>query len=72
MFPLKDISKLNYFLGIDMPSITIVVLISLNKYINGMIDLVGLSECKSIATHMVLRGVLSINDGTPLRVGYIV
>nr|CAN68364.1 hypothetical protein VITISV_021899 [Vitis vinifera] len=66
-FALKDLSPLNFFLGIEVLNSRSSLHLSQAKYICDFLQRAGLSESKSMASPMAAGPVLSIADGTRLE-----
>lgn len=62
VFPLKDLSNLNYFLGNEVVSSPTSLFVTQHKYLTSLIDHVELFDSKPVSTLMVLGGQLSKSD----------
>jgi hypothetical protein len=65
-FVLKDLGDLNYFLGIEVMKTTYAIVLTQEKYASYLLNKVGMSECKPVATPLSTSEKLSRHEGTPL------
>ncbi|XP_038904399.1 uncharacterized mitochondrial protein AtMg00810-like [Benincasa hispida] len=66
MFALKDLGKLNYFLGTQVQYLEHGFILNQSKYVDDMLQRICFSDLKSTASPNNLGKNLSINDGVPL------
>ncbi|MEI4872696.1 reverse transcriptase domain-containing protein, partial [Klebsiella pneumoniae] len=62
MFALKDLGKLNYFLGIQVQYLGHGFILNQLKYVDDLLQRIGLSNLKPVASPSNLGKHLSIND----------
>ncbi|GJS89455.1 nucleotide-binding alpha-beta plait domain-containing protein [Tanacetum coccineum] len=63
-FVLKDLRPLNYFLGIEIVPHVSGILLSQKKYILGLLQSAGLSNCNPVSSPMVTSSSLNLDDST--------
>ncbi|CAN0873749.1 Retrovirus-related Pol polyprotein from transposon TNT 1-94 [Linum grandiflorum] len=66
-FKLKELGDLSYFLGLEVSRSSQGILLSQKKYVNDLLDLARLSDCKPCATPMEVNLKLSKDDDGPLE-----
>ncbi|XP_038896552.1 uncharacterized mitochondrial protein AtMg00810-like [Benincasa hispida] len=65
MFALKNLGKLNYFLGIQIQYLKHGFIMNQLKYVDDLLQGIGLSDLKYAASPSNLGKHLSINEGVP-------
>jgi hypothetical protein len=65
-FALKDLGNLHYFLGIQVKKKGNGIVLSQEKYVTGLLEGVGMKNCKPNATPLGVSQKLSIEGGTKL------
>jgi hypothetical protein len=65
-FALKDLGKLNYFLGIEVVQEQDGIILTQEKYASDMLKRVGMSDCKGVATPLSTSEKLIMPEGTAL------
>jgi hypothetical protein len=65
-FALKDLGDLHCFLGIEVTKIKNGLLLTQEKYGSDLLQRVGMSNCKLVATPLYTSEKLSLHEGTPL------
>jgi hypothetical protein len=63
-FALKDLGKLHYFLGIQVMARGDELVLSQEKYVAGLLERVGMKNCKPVGTPLATSEKLSIEGGT--------
>jgi hypothetical protein len=66
-FALKDLGKLQYFLGIQVDRSTDGLCLSQERYASDILHRAGMSKCKSASTPLATTGKLSVTTGDPLK-----
>jgi hypothetical protein len=64
-FKLRDLGSIQFFLGIEVKSISMGLLLSQHKYTFDIIQRAGMTSCKPVATPPSTSSKLSIASGTP-------
>ena len=62
-FPLKDLGELHYFLGIEVNKVHDGIILSQGKYVNELLQRVGMTQCKPVSTPLSTSEKLSLYDG---------
>jgi hypothetical protein len=65
-FALKDLGRLNYFLGIEVNHVHNGIILTQEKYASDLLKKVGMNNCKAVSTPLVVSEKLSASKGTPL------
>jgi hypothetical protein len=65
-FALKDLGKLNYFLGIEVVQEQDGIILTQEKYASDLLKRVGMSDCKGVATPLSTSEKLIMSEGTAL------
>jgi histone deacetylase 1/2 len=65
-FPLKDLGRLNYFLGIEVTHNSGGIVLSQHKYAIDLLQRGLMENCKSVSTPMSITDKLGRDSGTPL------
>lgn len=65
-FALKDLGKLNYFLGIEVNHVHNGIILTQEKYASDLLKRVGMMNCKAATTPLAVSEKLSASEGTPL------
>ena len=66
-FKLQDLGSIHFFLGIEVKSTSMGLLLSQHKYTLDIIQRAGMTSCKPVATHLSTSLKLSIASGTPYQ-----
>lgn len=64
-FALKDMGRLNFFLGIEVQHVSKEILLSQKKYISVILQKIGMTEAASTHTPMVSTPKLVASDSSP-------
>lgn len=67
-FALKDLGELRYFLGIEVTKTHDGILLTQQKYTNDVLQRVGMTDSKPVATPMSTSEKLSLHEGMPLGI----
>jgi hypothetical protein len=59
------LGNLHYFLGIEVNKILEGILLSQEKYANGLLKKVAMSNCKSVSTPMSTSEKMTLHEGEP-------
>jgi len=65
-FALKDLGELHYFLGIEVNKIRNGILMTQEKYVNDVLQRVGMKDCKPMTTPLSSSEKLSLHEGSLL------
>jgi len=65
-FALKDLGELHYFLGIEVNKIQNGILLTQEKYVNDVLQRVGMKDCKPVSTPLSSSEKLSLHEGSLL------
>jgi hypothetical protein len=65
-FALKDLGDLHYFLGIEVTNVKNDILLTQEQYASDLLQKVGMSNCKPVATPLSTSEKLSLHEGTSL------
>jgi hypothetical protein len=65
-FAVKDLGRLNYFLGIQVRESSNGLLLMQHKYISDLLIRTNMLQSNGVATPMLLSDKLSLDGGTPL------
>jgi hypothetical protein len=65
-FPIKDMGRLHYFLGIEVQASSSGLLLSQRKYIQELLTKTNMINCRPISTPMSSSDKISKYDGSPL------
>ena len=60
-FALKDLGELHYFLGIEVNKIQNGILLTQEKYVNDVLQRVGMKDCKPVSTPLSSSEKLSLH-----------
>jgi hypothetical protein len=63
---LKDLGPLNYFLIIEVKPSSDGIVLTQEKYTRGILQWVGMQDCKAMCTPLLADEKLSLSDGDPL------
>jgi hypothetical protein len=66
-FKLQDLGSIHFFLGIEVKSTSMGLLLSQHKYTLDIIQRAGMTSCKPVATPLSTSLKLSIASGTPYQ-----
>src|SRR6185312_81591 len=62
-FALKDLGDLHYFLGIEVNKVSDGLILAQEKYASDVLKIIGMSDCKPVATPMSTSEKLSVHEG---------
>ena len=62
-FALTDLGPLHFFLGIEVKPVASGILLSQEKYVQEILQRIGMKGCKSSPTPLSLSKKLSLHDG---------
>jgi hypothetical protein len=65
-FPIKDMGRLHYFLGIEVQASSSGLLLSQRKYIQELLTKTNMINCRPVSTPMSSSDKISKYDGSPL------
>jgi hypothetical protein len=65
-FALKDPRDLHYFLGIEVHKVSDGIVLTQEKYASDLLQIVGMGDCKPVASPMSISEKLLVFEGSPL------